>query len=79
MRHIVIIGATSAIAMAAARRFAADGARFLLAARDADKLAAVADDLRVAGGGAVAVDTARHAPASPVFLPGRRSAVLIWC
>ncbi|HXG58153.1 MAG TPA: SDR family NAD(P)-dependent oxidoreductase [Thermoanaerobaculia bacterium] len=47
--NVVIIGATSAIAQAAARRFAADGASFVLVARDEGRLAAVADDLRVRG------------------------------
>jgi hypothetical protein len=49
MTTILIIGATSAIAQATARRFAAEGARFFLVGRDAGKLAAVADDLRVRG------------------------------
>jgi short-subunit dehydrogenase len=49
MRRILITGATSAIAQEAARHFAADRAAFLLAGRDPDKLAAVADDLRARG------------------------------
>ncbi len=49
MRRILITGATSAIAQEAAKLFAADGASFLLVGRDADKLAAVADDLRARG------------------------------
>ena len=49
MTTILIIGATSAIAQTTARRFADDGARFFLVGRDAGKLAAVADDLRVRG------------------------------
>ncbi len=49
MKRILITGATSAIAQAAARHFAADGASFLLVGRDADKLAAVAHDLRARG------------------------------
>jgi decaprenylphospho-beta-D-erythro-pentofuranosid-2-ulose 2-reductase len=49
MTTLLIVGATSAIAQATARRFAAEGARFFLVGRDADKLAAVADDLRVRG------------------------------
>jgi decaprenylphospho-beta-D-erythro-pentofuranosid-2-ulose 2-reductase len=49
MTTILIIGATSAIAQATARRFAVEGARFFLVGRDASKLAAVADDLRVRG------------------------------
>jgi decaprenylphospho-beta-D-erythro-pentofuranosid-2-ulose 2-reductase len=42
---VLIIGATSAIAQATARRFAAEGAAFFLVARDAGRLAAVAADL----------------------------------
>lgn len=51
MNRILIIGATSAIAEAAARRWLAlaPGARFALAARNAGKLAAIADDLRLRG------------------------------
>lgn len=56
MHRILIFGATSALAEATARLFAANGHRFFLVARDADKLAAVADDLRVRG--AVQVSTA---------------------
>lgn len=49
MTNLLIIGATSAIARATARRFAAEGGRFFLVGRDAAKLAAIADDLRVRG------------------------------
>ena len=49
MRRILITGATSAIAQEAARHFASNGDAFLLVARDPDKLAAVADDLRARG------------------------------
>jgi decaprenylphospho-beta-D-erythro-pentofuranosid-2-ulose 2-reductase len=49
VRRILIAGATSAIAQEAAKRFAAEGASLLLAARDPQKLAAVADDLRARG------------------------------
>jgi decaprenylphospho-beta-D-erythro-pentofuranosid-2-ulose 2-reductase len=49
MRRILITGATSAIAQEAARHFAADGDAFLLVARNPDKLAAVANDLRARG------------------------------
>jgi len=49
VRRILIAGATSAIAQEAAKRFAAEGASFLLVARDPQKLAAVADDLRARG------------------------------
>jgi short-subunit dehydrogenase len=53
MRNVLIVGATSAIAEAVARRFAARGDSLVLAARDAAKLALVADDLRVRGAHAV--------------------------
>ena len=49
MRHILIIGATSAIAEATARRFAKDGDRLYLVARNPERLAAVASDLKVRG------------------------------
>ncbi len=53
---ILIIGATSTIAAATARLFAEAGNALYLVARDADKLAATADDLRVRG--AALVETA---------------------
>ncbi len=49
MRKTLIVGATSAIAQATARLFAADGASLFLVARDERKLNAVAEDLRVRG------------------------------
>jgi short-subunit dehydrogenase len=49
VKRILITGATSAIAQHAARRFAADGAELMLVARDPDRLAAVAGDLRARG------------------------------
>ncbi|MCA1668089.1 MAG: SDR family NAD(P)-dependent oxidoreductase [Thermomicrobia bacterium] len=49
MANLLIIGATSAIAHATARRFAAEGTRFFLVGRSAEKLNAVRDDLRVCG------------------------------
>lgn len=49
MDRIAIFGATSAIAQAAARRFAAAGAAFVLVGRDRVKLAAVVEDLTVRG------------------------------
>lgn len=51
--RILIIGATSAIAHAVARRQAARGARLFLVARNEQALAAHADDLRVRGAGEV--------------------------
>jgi NAD(P)-dependent dehydrogenase (short-subunit alcohol dehydrogenase family) len=47
---IVVLGATSAIAQAAARVWAERGDDLLLVARDPQKLEAVADDLRTRGG-----------------------------
>jgi decaprenylphospho-beta-D-erythro-pentofuranosid-2-ulose 2-reductase len=49
MANILIIGATSTIAQATARLFAAEGARFFLVGRSTSKLEAVRDDLRVCG------------------------------
>ncbi|TCT20210.1 SDR family oxidoreductase [Thiobaca trueperi] len=67
MRKILIIGATSAIARATARRFAAAGDRLFLVARQAERLQAVADDASVRGAECVAtavmeaLDDSRHA------------------
>lgn len=49
MRKVLIIGATSAIAVAIARLFAKDSDRVFLIARNADHLKATADDLAVRG------------------------------
>ena len=49
MRRILIIGATSAIGEATARRFAAQRCHLCLAGRSGTRLAAIADDLRVRG------------------------------
>jgi short-subunit dehydrogenase len=49
MRKILIIGATSAIAQSAARLWAAQGATLHLLARNAERLTAIAQDLRVRG------------------------------
>ncbi len=57
MNGALIIGATSAIAVAAARRFAADGMPLVLVARDGEKLATLASDLRVRGARSVATLT----------------------
>lgn len=46
---VLIIGATSAIAHETAKCFARDGAELFLVARSAEKLTAVADDLKVRG------------------------------
>lgn len=67
MHRILIIGATSAIAEATARLYAARGAHLFLVGRDATRLARIADDLRVRGGtihahAMDATDLAAHAP-----------------
>ena len=51
--RVLIVGATSAIAHAVARRYAAQGARLMLLGRRPDALAANAADLRVRGAGEV--------------------------
>ncbi len=53
MLNVLIIGATSAIAEATARRYAARGSRLFLVARDATRLADIAADLRTRGAVAV--------------------------
>ncbi|MCA3225478.1 MAG: SDR family oxidoreductase [Burkholderiales bacterium] len=65
--RVLVIGATSAIATAVLRRYAARGARLFLVARRAGPLEAAAVDLRVRGAAAVATalldadDVGRHA------------------
>jgi hypothetical protein len=65
-RRVLICGATSAIASEAARCFAASHDVLFLAARNPDKLSAIADDLRVRGATRVETalvdfdDTSRH-------------------
>lgn len=49
MNRILIIGATSAIAEATARRFAARGDALFLLGRDAEKLGRICADLRIRG------------------------------
>ena len=56
MLRVLIIGATSAIAEATARCYAARGARIFLVARGTARLKDIAEDLRIRG--AVAVDHA---------------------
>jgi short-subunit dehydrogenase len=58
---VAIFGATSAIAQSVARLYAEEGARFFLAGRNADRLDAVAGDLRVRGASDVHVRTADFA------------------
>src|SRR5689334_7183897 len=49
MTKVLIVGATSAIACETTKCFAQDGAELFLVGRNAEKLAAVADDLKVRG------------------------------
>jgi short-subunit dehydrogenase len=51
--RVLVVGATSAIAAETARVYAARGARLFLTGRNADRLQAVAADLRVRGASAV--------------------------
>lgn len=53
MARVLIVGATSAIAMASARLFAAGGAELVLAARNEERLATLAADLEVRGASTV--------------------------
>lgn len=68
-QKILIVGATSAIAEATARRYATRGAALYLLARDASRVQAIADDLRVRGATSVhagvldVADFAAHAGA----------------
>ena len=57
MRRILIVGATSAIAEATARLFAARGDALFLAARNAAHLRVIADDLKVRGAARVSTAT----------------------
>lgn len=85
MQKILIIGATSAIAEAAARRFAQRGDALYLLARNGERLAALQADLRIRGAASTAGapfdanDFARHgaAIADAVAALGGLDAVLI--
>lgn len=66
MKKILIVGATSAIAEATARRFAARGTELFLLARNQERLASLCEDLQVRGASSIhseifdANDVARH-------------------
>jgi hypothetical protein len=55
VRKLLIVGATSAIAEATARLFAAEGDRLFLAGRHTARLQAIADDLHTRGADRVAI------------------------
>lgn len=55
MKHVVIVGATSAIAEATARIYAQQGAKLTLLARNLEKAEAIAADLKVRGASETAV------------------------
>lgn len=67
MKNILIVGATSAIAIACARNWANQNARFFLVARNGERLGQVANDLRTRGAQLAATyhldidDITRHA------------------
>lgn len=55
--RVIILGATSGIAEATARLYAAEGASIVLAGRNVARLSQIADDLRVRGAQGCAVET----------------------
>ena len=67
---VLVMGATSAIAEAVARRYASRGDALVLAGRDPVRLAAIADDLRVRGASEahVAVVDAAHVEEHAAFV-----------
>ena len=65
-KRVVILGATSGIAEAAARIWAAGGARFALVARNPEKLSAVAADLKARGAALTETMVADCAEVDPV-------------
>ena len=81
MKHVLILGATSDMAQAIAKKYAAEGWHLTLAAVEADVLAPIAGDLQVRSGEAVqtmkfdAVDYASH-QAFYDSIPGKPDAVV---
>lgn len=70
MQKVLIIGATSAMAEACARIWAARGAALYLVGRREERLRAIADDLRVRGAASVgchAMDCCDHASHAPML------------
>jgi decaprenylphospho-beta-D-erythro-pentofuranosid-2-ulose 2-reductase len=64
-KRVIILGATSAIAQAAARIWAGKGARLVLVGRNAERLEAIAADLKARGAAHVEILTADCAEAEP--------------
>ncbi len=58
IKHLLIIGATSAIAQSAASHFARDGAQLVITGRNTERLSVMASDLKVQGARAVTTITA---------------------
>ena len=67
-QKIIILGALSDIAEAAARQYAKEGAELVIAGRNASKLETVAADLRVRGAGKVIAETVDFLTADPEAL-----------
>lgn len=70
-RVVIVTGASSGIGEAAARRFAAAGARVVLVARTAEALERVAASIRAAGGVALPIALDVSAPSAPEGLVAR--------
>ncbi|MCI3132699.1 SDR family NAD(P)-dependent oxidoreductase [Phenylobacterium aquaticum] len=67
-KRVIILGALSAVAVATARLYAAQGAALTLVARDAGELALLAADLKVRGASAVTPEVLDLAQADPSLL-----------
>ncbi len=70
MNAVAVFGATSAIAECVARRYAEDGARFYLVARNMERLQAVGNDLKARGASEVvlkAFDFSKHGELPGLF------------
>src|ERR1700687_4022995 len=72
MTKVLIIGATSAIAQATARRFAQKGAQLYLLARNPERLAALSSDLKIRG-----AETVKHAILDANNFAGHATAVAL--
>jgi decaprenylphospho-beta-D-erythro-pentofuranosid-2-ulose 2-reductase len=75
-KRVVILGATSAIAEAAARIWAGQGAHLVLVGRNAERLESIAADLRVRGAAQAEVLVADCAEAEPTAELSRISEIL---